>query len=303
MFLCGIDENGLGPRLGPLVATAVTLELPTYDRAQLRDVAVRAGIDDSKQTAGFGQMAFAESVALAVVAQLAGEPPRDADELLQRLALDGLSPLRARCPAASSPQCWSAAISLPAFGGDLDKGRVALSCLAQQGVTLVRVRSAIACVSALRELIARVGSRTSADLALFERLLLDARAAVGADLEAVLGMVGGIRDYPRYFSHLHERTFEVLHQDRKLVRYNSPGLGRLSFEVDADARHLPVALASMIGKYVRELAMERQNRFYEAHDATLRRASGYHDPVTRRFVEQSAPLRRRLGIVDACFER
>ena len=116
-------------------------------------------------------------------------------------------------------------------------------------------------------------------------------------------MVGGIRDYPSYFEHLRGRELFVLEQTAKASRYRSPGLGTFSFEVDADARHLPVALASMVGKYVRELAMERQNRFYASHDAELPRASGYHDPVTRRFVDGSRPLRKRLGIVDSCFER
>lgn len=303
MFVCGIDENGLGPRLGPLVATAVVLELPSYDRARLRGIARRAGIDDSKETAGFGQMAAAEGLALAVLERLHGCAPRDADELLAVLALDGLLPLRARCPQASAHQCWSSPVALPAFGGDVEQGRRALARLARHGVSVVRARSAVACVSALREAIAELGSRTTVDLALFERLLLDARAFADAELDAVLGMVGGIRDYPQYFVHLRDRTFEVMRKDERVVRYRGLGLGTLSFEVDADARHLPVALASMLGKYVRELAMERQNRFYAAHDGDLPRPSGYHDPVTRRFVEQSAPLRRRLGIAPSCFER
>jgi hypothetical protein len=212
-------------------------------------------------------------------------------------------PLRARCPEAASAQCWSARLPLPAFGGDVEAGRAALRRLARHEVRVLRARSTIACVSALREDIARLGSRTSVDLSLFERLVLDVRAAAGCDLDVVLGMVGGIRDYPRYFDKLSDRSFELLRRDDRVVRYHSPGLGTLSFEVDADSRHLPVALASMIGKYVRELAMERQNRFYAAHDADLPRASGYHDPVTSRFVDRSRTLRKRLGIVDSCFER
>jgi ribonuclease HII len=303
MRVCGVDENGLGPRLGPLVATAVTLELPSYERARLRRIGARVGIDDSKASAGFGQMATAEGLALAVLESLHGAAPRDADALLHQLALHGLSPLRARCPDAAGLQCWSARLELPAFGGELAEGRRALSRLVRHGVRVVHARSSIACVSKLREDVARRGSRTSVDLALFESLVLDARAAAGQDLEVILGMVGGIRDYPRYFEHLRDRAFETLPTDAGARRYRSAGLGTLSFEIDADARHLPVALASMIGKYVRELSMERQNRFYASHDAELPAPSGYHDPVTRRFVDQSRALRRRLGIVDACFER
>jgi ribonuclease HII len=303
VLVCGIDENGLGPRLGPLIATAVTLDLPAYDRARLRRIGARVGIDDSKQTAGFGQMAAAESLALALLEKLHGNAPADADALFHTLALGGVAPLRARCPAESLPQCWSAAVPLPAFGGDPEVGRAALARLARHGVSVARVRSRILCVSALRDEVARLGSRTTVDLSLFEHLLLDARSAAPSDIEAWLGMVGGIRDYPSYFDHLKDHEVEVIEQTSKASRYRSPGIGTFSFEVDADARHLPVALASMVGKYVRELAMERQNRFYANHDAELPRPSGYHDPVTARFVEGSRPLRKRLGIIDSCFER
>ncbi|HEX2677941.1 MAG TPA: hypothetical protein VHM19_14910 [Polyangiales bacterium] len=305
MRIVGIDENGLGPRLGPLVATAIILELDAneYERARLRRIAQRVGIDDSKQVAGFGNMAIAEGLTLAVLEQLCGRIPADADELLSLLALEGLEPLRARCPERSVAQCWSERLALPAFEGDVVAGRAALARLAKHGVRISRARSVVHCASAIRADLARLGSRTSLDLSLFERLVLDAHAAIGGELEAVLGMVGGIRDYPSYFDHLRDHRFEILRQDPKVAAYRCHGLGTLSFEVDADARHLPVAIASMLGKYVRELAMERQNRFYATHDAGLPRPSGYHDPVTRRFVEQSRLLRKRLGIVDSCFER
>jgi len=85
--------------------------------------------------------------------------------------------------------------------------------------------------------------------------------------------------------------------------HGTRGLGAVRFEVDADASPLPVALASMIGKYVRELAMARQNAFYRGHDPELPEVSGYHDKVTARLVDATQLLRARLGIEDRCFER
>ncbi len=281
----------------------MTLELRDYDRVRLRRIGMRAGIDDSKQTSGFGKMAFAEGLALAVVEHLTGSVASDADAVLSALSLDGLLALRAPCPSTSVAQCWSAELRLPAFGGDLAHGRTALGRLARAGVRVTRARSAIACAGVLNEQMRRLGSRTSIDLELFERLVLDARASADADVTAILGMVGGIRDYPGHFIRLQGRAHQVLREDRKTAGYAIEGLGSLSFEVDADARHLPVALASMLGKYLRELAMERQNRFYAAQHPELGRASGYHDPVTRRFVEQTQATRVRLGIVSECFER
>jgi ribonuclease HII len=116
-------------------------------------------------------------------------------------------------------------------------------------------------------------------------------------------MVGGIRRYPPRFALLDAARTTTIEEDRTRAAYYVEDLGDVTFEVDADASSLPVALASMVGKYVRELAMARQNAFYRGHDPELPEVSGYHDAVTGRFVEASRLLRTRLAIVDDCFER
>jgi ribonuclease HII len=303
VLLLGVDENGLGPRLGPLVATSVCLEVGEYDRTRLQRVATRVGIGDSKQTSAFGQMRAAEGLALAVLEALHDRIPCNVDELLHCLELDGPAELRASCPRRSHDQCWSQDVALPAFEGEIREGRAQLARLRKHGVSLRGARSVVTCAGRMNAQLQRLGSRTSVDLAMFERLVLTAAQEQTGPITAILGMVGGIRDYERYFSLLtSDRISEPL-RTKQAVSYQVAGVGSMSFEIDADARHLPVALASMIGKYVRELCMERQNRFYVQHQQDLPRPSGYHDPVTRRFVEQSRPLRRRLGIANECFER
>lgn len=304
MLLVGVDENGLGPRLGPLVATSVCLEVDRYERARLHRVASRVGIGNSKQTTAFGQMRAAEGLALAALEAVHGEAPRHVDGLLHQLELDGPDALRAGCPRRAAAQCWSQSVPLPAFGGDVVEGRARLARLRKHGVRLWRARSVVTCAGRMNQQLRTRGSRTSIDLAMFERLVLAAAVdAPASELSVILGMVGGIRDYERYFSLLGAERVSVALRTKRAVRYRLAGVGSLSFEIDADARHLPVALASMLGKYVRELCVERQNRFYTSHQPDLPRPSGYHDPVTRRFVEQSRLLRRRLGIADECFER
>ena len=303
MIVVGVDENGLGPRLGPLVSTAVSIEVDRYDAARLRGRARRVGIDDSKQTAGFGKMAAAEGVVLALVAELTGEAPRDADALLAAVAIDGALALRAPCPPRASAQCWSASLALPAFGGDVGEGKRALARLARGGVHVLRARSAVACAGVVNEWIASERTKLDLDLAQFERLLVDARAALREDVTAYCGMIGGMRRYAPRLLQIDQGRVSVVAETKKRSAYRVADLGEVSFEVDADARHFPVALASMLGKYVRELAMERLLRFYGGHDEALPRASGYHDPVTARFVTGTGALRLRLGIVDDCFER
>jgi ribonuclease HII len=116
-------------------------------------------------------------------------------------------------------------------------------------------------------------------------------------------MIGGIRDYASRFSRFDSNRVEALANRHGQRRYAVDGVGELRFEVDADARHLPVALASIVGKYVREVCMHRIGEFYQNDLPGLALASGYHDPVTTRFIETTEPSRRRLGIAPDCFRR
>jgi ribonuclease HII len=305
VLVVGVDENGLGPRLGPLVATAVALDVSPrgYDPRRLKRAGARVGVGDSKVTSAFGAMAHAEGLALALVERLDGCAPESADALLAAVALDPVQRMRSPCDDESRPQCWGAPMPLPAFGGDVAAGRAILARLERAGARPVRARSAVACVRVYNRELARRGSKLCVDLELFERLLLDARGALGRDVTAICGMVGGIRRYPSYLARVEVASLETVEESASRSVYRAAGLGELRFEVDCDAGHLPVALASMLGKYVRELLVERQGRFYRGHHPELPAASGYHDPVTARFVAGTADLRRRLGIADDCFER
>lgn len=299
----GVDENGLGPRLGPLVATACALETTRRD-ASASKLGESLGITDSKVSSGFGSMAHAEGLALAVAEAECGTPPRTADDVLAALSLDGLLALRAPCPTSARPQCWQP-LTVPAFGGTLAHGRDILASLGdRRGKTrVVRVRSAVLCARTYNDAVARRGSKLDVDLELFERLLLDVSRATGRELRAICGMVGGIRRYTPRLALIEASRVTVIEESKRRAAYQVSELGEVSFEVDADANALPVALASMVGKYVRELAMARQNAFYRAQDAALPEVSGYHDPVTTRFVEATRLLRARLAIDDRCFER
>jgi len=50
---------------------------------------------------------------------------------------------------------------------------------------------------------------------------------------------------------------------------------RLHFVVGADERFLPVSLASMVSKYMRELLVHNINRYFAGFNADLRPTAGY----------------------------
>ena len=305
MLVMGVDENGLGPRLGPLVATSLTLEIPRYTRSALCERGLRLGLTDSKETGGFGRMGFTESVALAVLGFGAGEVPRSADQLLEQVFPEVQSTLKPCCPNPSTAeQCWGVDLALPAFGGDEGFGRDLLARLVGRSqLRLVDVQSRIACAGLLNAKSASGKNKLAVDLELFEDLIDSAHRRLGAPLLVVCGMIGGIRDYASRFERFDSGRVRALPGRRGQRRYAVSGVAEIRFEVDADARHLPVALASIVGKYIREIGMRRIGEFYRRSDPELQLASGDHDPVTTRFIEATEPGRRRLGIVQDCFRR
>ncbi|MDH3200073.1 MAG: hypothetical protein OEM15_04170 [Myxococcales bacterium] len=315
MLVVGVDENGLGPRLGPLVATSVVLETPRYRRAALCDRGLELGLTDSKETGGFGRMGFIESVALALLgwarrcggaqASVSRELPRSADDLLDRLSPASRVELRACCPNdQTAAQCWAVDFPLPAFGGDPALGTTLLRKLAGRSkLRVVDVQSRLACAGMLNAMQAAGQNKLAVDLELFQELIATARQLHQGSLLVICGMVGGIRDYSSRLPRLEFDRVHNLRGRRGQRRYAVDGLGEIRFEVDADARHLPVALASIVGKYLREICMLRIGEFYRRDVPGLELASGYHDPVTSRFIEQTQPSRHHLGIVSDCFQR
>ncbi len=70
---------------------------------------------------------------------------------------------------------------------------------------------------------------------------------------------------------------------------------RVRFEARADSLHLPVALASMLSKYTRELHMEMLNDFWRERVAGLVPTAGYYQDGLR-FLAEIEPARAKEGI-------
>ena len=305
-FRMGIDENGLGPRLGPLVVTAivarVTLEGQTVAaRRPCGSLAERLG--DSKALISHGDVALGEAWARALADRLGLDAHRP-DALIHALALEPRGVLREICPPHVEAQCWNTGAE--AFQADDDLvARVSddLGRLAKKGVDVVGVRSSLVCTKRLNDERSRGRSRFDVDLHAMERIVLDTRQRVVGDLEVVCGKVGGYARYSDAFGPLAGRLHAIIEEGAKRSAYSFPGLGIISFVRDADASHLLVAMASMVGKWIREVMMSRIVRFYGHHENQALDASGYHDPVTDRFVAATALVRKKKDIPEACFER
>ncbi len=313
-YLIGADENGLGPRLGPMTVTAVLARASEAGR-KVAETKPRGGLKrrlgDSKGLMAHGDIGLGEAWSRVLVERGAGkhdlaDAPAD---LVSALALQDLDELTAPCPRHVEAQCWSTKgeAFLPDEEGTGAKLRKQLNKdldrLAQRGLEIVAVRSAVVCTRRLNEAVERGESRFVVDLHHMERLILEFRQLCGGEVDAVCGKVGGFGEYGKVFGPLAGRLHAIVEEGRARSAYRFPGIGQLAFVRDGDDNNILVGLASLVGKYIRELMMERIVTHYRRGIDDLDGASGYHDPVTTKFIVATEALRKKRRVPSTCFER
>lgn len=116
----------------------------------------------------------------------------------------------------------------------------------------------------------------------------------GRTIRFLVGKHGGRAFYLRGIQTLISPTVMVVEETRTRSAYEIPGAS-IEFLMDAEERHELVALASMIGKYVRECAMKLFNDWWARHHEGLRRTAGYGRDG-RRFYREIEPFLTRLNI-------
>ncbi|MDF3066493.1 MAG: hypothetical protein K0R38_2094 [Polyangiaceae bacterium] len=301
-FHIGADENGLGSRLGPMIVTAVLAETDEAgERFLLRKLPkrLREDLDDSKRLMSHTNVGIGEAWARALTGERAATPA----ELFELLSLEGSAKLREPCPKSAHAQCWDS--DREAFSASEDQlGRALghVQTLSAKGVRVLEVRSSVVCTQQLNDNKRRGINRFVSDLHAMERLILKLQARAASPVHAVCGKVGGIGEYGKFFGPLGGWLHATIVEGQAESAYQFPTLGRIRFVRDADAQAPLVMLASLVGKYVRELFMQRIASHYPSPKEAPR-PSGYHDPVTAAFVERTALLRKKRRMPDSCFER
>lgn len=302
-FHIGADENGLGSRLGPMVVTAVLAEVDEPgERFLSRKLPkrLRKDLDDSKRLMSHTDVGIGEAWARA----LTGDTARTPAELFERLSHEGVQKLREPCPSAAHAQCWtSEREAFAATPEQSERTKQHVTTLADRGVRILEVRSSVVCTHRLNENRRRGINRFVSDLHAMESLILQLQQRAGGPVHAVCGKVGGIGEYAKFFGPLAGWLHATIVEGQAESAYQFPKLGRIRFVRDADARAPLVMLASLVGKYVRELFMSRIALHHEPGELEFSRPSGYHDPVTAAFVERTALLRKKRRLPDGCFER
>lgn len=287
--LAGIDEAGFGPLLGPLVVSSsafrVDAEYLDADLWQVlrrsvgktrKHLAGRLLVADSKKaykrTEGMGHL---ERSVLAALACL-GQGPSRAHDLLACLCPDCL-PRLLEYP-------WYGDIqqrSLRAHQTDLQiAAKVFGDDMADSGAKLLGLRCRCLDVAHYNTLVGHIRNKSQvlfvATTQLLQRVLDDCS---DPEVRILVDRQGGRVRYREYllrsFGHMELR---IVHESEERSAYELRTGGRrveLSFEVGADDRYLPVSLASMVSKYVRELLMDSMNDYFTRMSPALKPTAGY----------------------------
>jgi hypothetical protein len=314
-YYAGIDEAGYGPVIGPLVVARSVFRLATGSPSagppslwtvmrsavcrRAADSRNRIAVNDSKllytPRSGLAQL---ERGVLTMLRCLDWRP-ETLDELLRHLAYDG--------PSVPGPQQWyRQRAGGPPLPVNLDAKLLERSCgrirrAAEAGGAILQDTSAAVVFEDRYNLLLRQAGSKAACAWAFVAGHLNAiwhRFAERPTL-VVVDRQGGRTMYRHLLAELFpgasvttveeslpRSLYTVEEGDRRM---------EVRVQVRAETYHLPVALASMTAKYVRELLMMRLHAFWRRHAPQIRPSFGYFADGYR-FVRQIEPLLDGLHI-------
>ena len=293
-ILVGIDEAGYGPILGPMVVSLTAFSLPEKLLAadlwrllnrsvsrRKKNTAGRLIVDDSKKAyrkpADVGVLARTVHTCLrALEPRYKESGPASVGELLEILCPD--------CVGRLSEYPWYQGLRTDGLHLKGDDIAIASSVLEKdfqsQSVRLVSVRSCCLDVEHFNKMVTASRNKASVLFSGISGLIKDVFESLpDRDIQMIIDRQSGRLNYTR----LLRRSFSdmelvVLREDKNTSSYELSRDGRrmrLHFAVDADDRFLPVSLASMVSKYVRELLVGCMNRYFISFHSQLKPTAGY----------------------------
>ncbi len=302
----GMDEAGYGPNLGPLVITATAWE--TSGDPQECDLWELLGdVVAQRPAAGDGRLHVADS-------KQVFSPARG----LAALETTVLSLLRwSGCEVSSFASLWrQLGVSYPEDGDQepwftrdvllpvaVDSEQVGWQtdrlsrCAEQNGVRPPQVRCDVVLTGTFNRLTALHDSkgRTLSTLSLSLLASMwnpndDGPALVIADKH------GGRNRYDELLADVLDGAMIFRVEESRERSVYRVGRTEIRFQMKAES-HFPVAVASLVSKYLRELAMLAFNRFWRTHLPDLKPTQGY--PLdAKRFRTEIADCQAELNIPD-----
>jgi len=316
MFVyAGIDEAGYGPLFGPLViARSVfvldqhepTLEPPSLWRLLRSSVCKKPGdkkkrlaINDSKRLyKPAWSLEYIEQGVLSFLCT-SGIDPKNLNDLLEQLAYDQLS-FQIQHDWYQSPDQGPSVPSLLS-PSQLEKSKRRLDrAMLHNSIHLADIKAAVVFEDRFNQMVHIKGSKASCAWNFVSGHLESIWSRYGEHQPlVVVDRQGGRRSYQKLLESIfYPAEVSTLYENplKSFYRINQ-GLRQMHIlvQVESERQHFPVALASMVAKYLRELLMIRFQSFWSAHAPNIKPTCGYFRDG-RRFLNEIQPLIDQLNI-------
>jgi len=275
MIILGTDEAGYGPNLGPLVVSLTAWHADSDGLAPLFEPLKKGGIliGDSKKLYHGGSLATLEAGVLVPLRSLKKNIVPIANDEKNLVELANI------------------------FAVVLQQQRVRLLDMQYRSIEPEEFNRLVDRFDSKGTLLSRVTLRLIADQ--IATLTQNEKVLVLCDKH------GGRNRYLDVLSEFFPGEFlQAVQESRASSIYRLTFEGRqLEFQFVAKGEsHLPIALASMLSKYHRELAMIQFNAFWQSHVPGLQPTAGYPEDA-KRFKQEIAVAQKNLGIADDSFWR
>lgn len=273
----GIDENGLGPLMGPLVITGTLINTDKEEVPWFED------ISDSKEffsrkVDSFSQL---EEIATSLFYLIEGEEPSSPLEILKSFSALPTCISNFNICTGNIPEgfLWSKS------EGRKKRCERFSNWTAKNGIEIINITSIVLCPKRINDFTEKGNNKFLLDLSSFCEIIKGITDKNGLSVYA--GRIGGIKFYRKYlFYYLPEYQCDIVREDEDSSLYRMKYKDEefsVGFFTDVEKKYFPAAISSLAGKYIRELFMAGIRKTLGISEDI----SGYHDSKTLSVVKNN----------------